>query len=129
MVIPLSAKNIRRGPFPVEAGSAHPLGATPSPSGVNFSLASSNATGVELLLFSAHDALEPFQTIRFDRRRHVWCLRCDEAAKSGTLTWRHILLEEVFEALAESDPAKLRTESIQSAAVIAAWVEDIDSRG
>lgn len=76
MVIPLSAENIRRGPFPVEAGSAHPLGATPSPSGVNFSLASSNATGVELLLFSAHDALEPFQTIRFDpyvnKTFHCW---------------------------------------------------------
>ena len=61
--------------------------------------------------------------------RDILRLRCDEAAKSGTLTWRHILLEEVFEALAESDPAKLRTELIQSAAVIAAWVEDIDSRG
>jgi len=62
--------------FPVEAGSAHPLGATPSPSGVNFSLASSNATGVELLLFSAHDSLDPFQTILFDpyvnKTFHFW---------------------------------------------------------
>ena len=76
MVSPLSAEDIRRGPFPVEAGSAHPLGATPSLSGVNFSLASSNATGVELLLFSAHDSLEPFQTIRFDpyvnKTFHIW---------------------------------------------------------
>lgn len=63
-------------PFPVEAGSPHPLGATPSPSGVNFSLASSNATGVELLLFSAHDSVDPFQTIRFDpyvnKTFHFW---------------------------------------------------------
>ncbi|HKM81217.1 MAG TPA: glycogen debranching protein GlgX [Candidatus Acidoferrum sp.] len=62
--------------FPVEAGSPHPLGATPSPYGVNFSLFSSNATGVELLLFSAHDSLEPFQTIRFDpyvnKTFHLW---------------------------------------------------------
>ena len=62
--------------FPVEAGCPHPLGATPSPSGVNFSLVSSSATGVELLLFSAHDSLEPFQTIRFDpytnKTFHVW---------------------------------------------------------
>jgi glycogen operon protein len=43
---------------------------------VNFSLASSNAAGVELLLFSAHDSLEPFQTIRFDpylnKTFHLW---------------------------------------------------------
>jgi glycogen operon protein len=43
---------------------------------VNFSLASSSATGVELLLFSAHDSLEPFQTIRFDpyinKTFHCW---------------------------------------------------------
>ena len=62
--------------FAVEAGSSHPLGATPSPSGVNFSLVSANATGVELLLFSAHDSLEPFQTIRFDpyvnKTFHFW---------------------------------------------------------
>jgi len=63
-------------PLPVEAGSPHPLGATPSHSGVNFSIASSNATGVDLLLFSAHDAQEPFQTIRFDpylnKTFHFW---------------------------------------------------------
>ena len=63
-------------PFPVEAGSPHPLGATPSASGVNFSLFSSNATGVELLLFSAHDSVEPFQTIQFEphlnKTFHFW---------------------------------------------------------
>jgi isoamylase len=67
---------VPHAPFPVEAGSPHPLGVTPSPPGVNFSLASSNATGVELLLFSAHDALGPFQTIRFDpyvnKTFHFW---------------------------------------------------------
>jgi isoamylase len=43
---------------------------------MNFSLFSSNATGVELLLFSAHDPLEPFQTIKFDpyvnKTFHFW---------------------------------------------------------
>jgi glycogen operon protein len=43
---------------------------------VNFSLASSSATGVELLLFSAYDSLEPFQAIRFDpyvnKTFHFW---------------------------------------------------------
>ncbi|MYW33589.1 hypothetical protein [Streptomyces sp. SID2119] len=42
--------------------------------------------------------------------------------------WDGVLLEEVYEALAEPDPAKLRTELIQVAAVCAAWVHDLDSR-
>lgn len=52
----------------------------------------------------------------------------DAAAKRGEVTWRHILLEEVFEALAEADPAKLRTELIQVAAVATQWAEAIDRR-
>lgn len=42
--------------------------------------------------------------------------------------WAVILLEEVYEALAESDPVKLRAELVQAAAVIAAWISDIDRR-
>src|SRR5271169_2212762 len=76
MVSPLSDEVVRQIPFPVEAGSPHPLGTVTSPAGVNFSLASSNATGVELLLFSAYDSLDPFQTIRFDpyvnKTFHFW---------------------------------------------------------
>jgi isoamylase len=76
VVSPRSGEPNERVPLPVEAGSPHPLGATPSPSGVNFSLFSSNATGVDLLLFSTHDSLEPFQTIRFDpyinKTFHFW---------------------------------------------------------
>jgi len=76
MVNTPSAGPITQPPFSVESGSPHPLGATPSPAGVNFSIASSDATGVDLLLFSAHDELEPFQTIRFDpyinKTFHFW---------------------------------------------------------
>lgn len=43
--------------------------------------------------------------------------------------WALILLEEVYEALAESDPAKLRAELVQIAAVCSTWIADIDSRG
>lgn len=50
------------------------------------------------------------------------------AAHRGEITWRHILREEVFEALAESDPARLRAELIQVAAVAVAWIEAIDRR-
>jgi glycogen operon protein len=62
--------------FVVERGSPHPLGATPGPGGVNFSLFSGNAQGVELLLFAVHDAPEPFQVIRLDpsvnKSFHFW---------------------------------------------------------
>jgi glycogen operon protein len=67
---------VTHAPFPVEAGSPHPWGATASSAGVNFALASANATGVELLLFAAHDSPQPFQTIRFDpylnKTFHIW---------------------------------------------------------
>lgn len=46
----------------------------------------------------------------------------------GDTDWTGILLEEVYEALAEADVEKLRAELIQVAAVAVAWVEDIDSR-
>ena len=62
--------------FSVTAGSPHPLGATPAPGGVNFSLFSQNATGVELLLFAKHDSPQPFQTIQLDaaanKTFHFW---------------------------------------------------------
>jgi len=56
--------------YPVSQGVAHPLGATVYPEGVNFSLFSEGATGVELLLFDDHDNPEPFQIIRFDPTLH-----------------------------------------------------------
>jgi len=52
----------------------------------------------------------------------------DRAASSGTECWRDILLEEAHEALAESDPGRLRAELVQIAAVCAAWIADLDSR-
>lgn len=52
--------------------------------------------------------------------------RCQAAAALGLLSYREILEEEVFEAFAESDPAKLRAELIQVAAVTVAWVEKLD---
>ncbi|MBP2583363.1 hypothetical protein J3A78_003841 [Streptomyces sp. PvR006] len=53
---------------------------------------------------------------------------CQKAADGGTLAWRHILQEEVREALAESDLVRLRAELVQVAAVAAAWARDIDTR-
>lgn len=50
---------------------------------------------------------------------------CDDAAERDGLTWAHIVLEEVFEALAEDDPAKFALEALQSAAVLVAAVESL----
>lgn len=46
----------------------------------------------------------------------------------GQGNWLMLLLEEVAEAFAEDDPAKLRAELVQVAAVAVAWVEAIDRR-
>lgn len=52
----------------------------------------------------------------------------ERAAAEGRQVWANILGEEVAEVLAESDPAKLRAELVQVAAVCAAWISDIDRR-
>jgi hypothetical protein len=74
----------------------------------------------------------PLRTL-YDSAPAEWLARratssTDTAANAGTVTWRHILLEEVFEALAEDDPARLRTELVQVAAVAQQWAEAIDRR-
>lgn len=53
---------------------------------------------------------------------------CEAAFDAGRGTWRHVLYEEVHEALAEKDPAALRAELVQVAAVAAAWIAAIDRR-
>ncbi|HEY2015685.1 MAG TPA: glycogen debranching protein GlgX [Bryobacteraceae bacterium] len=62
--------------FEISPGTPHPLGATSGPDGVNFSLFSGNATGVELLLFAAHDSPAAFQTVTLDpmvnKSFHFW---------------------------------------------------------
>jgi len=47
-------------------GSSSPLGATPSPDGVNFSVFSRHGTGVELLLFDAVDDTRAARVVRLD---------------------------------------------------------------
>jgi len=62
--------------FEVEEGSPHPLGATIAQSGVNFSLYSGSATGVELLLFDKYDSPQPLQVISLipskNKTFHFW---------------------------------------------------------
>jgi isoamylase len=57
-------------------GQSAPLGATIAPGGVNFSLYSRHATGIELLLFDREDDGQPGRVICFDpsinRTYHYW---------------------------------------------------------
>lgn len=52
--------------------------------------------------------------------------RCKRAPDEGGDTYERILTEEWAEAIAEADPARLRAELVQVAAVAVAWVEKID---
>jgi hypothetical protein len=54
--------------------------------------------------------------------------RFAEKHTAGGASWHLVLAEEVAEAFAETDPAQLRAELVQVAAVAAAWIEDIDHR-
>lgn len=53
---------------------------------------------------------------------------CKARVLNGTATWLDVLREEVYEAFAETDPLRLRTELIQVAAVAVAWIEALDRR-
>ena len=53
---------------------------------------------------------------------------CDDAFSLGRGTFAHILLEEVAETMAESDPKLLRAELIQVAAVAVKWCQVLDLR-
>jgi glycogen operon protein len=53
-------------PFQTQPGRPHPLGATVDSGGVNFSVFSRNATGVELLLFDSQDDDQPAQIVTLD---------------------------------------------------------------
>jgi hypothetical protein len=65
-----------------------------------------------------------------DQQAHAETARewCKDAFASGYGTWSDVLAEEVAEANAERDPAKLRAELVQVAAVAVAWIEAIDRR-
>ncbi|WP_119731035.1 NUDIX domain-containing protein [Thermomonospora amylolytica] len=64
-------------------------------------------------------------------RRQAETARRDRAAAAseGGPTWRHVLLEAVFAALAERDPQRLRAELVQVAAVAAQWMQALERRG
>lgn len=52
-----------------------------------------------------------------------------EAVAEGNLSWRLILLEEVYEAIASKDIENLKVELVQVAAVCRNWFENLERRG
>lgn len=64
----------------------------------------------------------------YEREANQWKSDNDADVELGCLTWMGILAEEFWEAMAETEPDKLRAELIQVAGVALAWCEDIDSR-
>lgn len=69
-----------------------------------------------------------FAGLTFEEWRDAVQRRVDRQALHGESVMSHVLLEEVFEALAEDDDVRLREELIQVAAVAAKWVQIIDQR-
>src|SRR4051794_41137911 len=79
-VVVTVVKQVRHGPppgaSPRNSGRSSPLGATTIEGGVNFSLYSRNATGVELLFFDRDDDATPSRVVRIEpatnRTYHYW---------------------------------------------------------
>jgi hypothetical protein len=53
---------------------------------------------------------------------------CRKADAQGANTWMHIMREEVWEALSETDRERLRSELVQVVAVGVAWIECLDEQ-
>lgn len=62
---------------------------------------------------------------RMDHMREWAQSTCGDAFYDGEGRWAHILLEKVFEALAEDDEVRLVTELVQVAAVAEQWAAEI----
>jgi hypothetical protein len=57
-----------------------------------------------------------------------WKRLNDLRVADGTIAFDGILLEEVYEAVSESEPARIREELVQIAAVAVTWIAAIDRR-
>ncbi len=71
---------------------------------------------------SAHWA----RRILYGAEAEEWKRENASRVQGDALAWDGILLEEVYEALAEEDPTRIREELIQVAAVAVCWVQAID---
>lgn len=78
--------------MPNRPGRSSPLGATPTPFGVNFSVYSRSATRMELVLFDDPEATEPSTVIPLDRHAnrtfHYWHIEVPGLGPGQTYGWR-----------------------------------------
>jgi len=77
------------------------------------------------------DQTHPFTAIGAPAHKYLadqWKRRNDKMndVNPDGIAWDSIALEELHEAFAEEDPAKIRQEAIETAAVMVALVEQID---
>ncbi len=73
--------------------------------------------------------LDGFYSIRNETLADAAKARCDAETGVGRVTWEHITTEEYFEALAEpAGSDALRTELVQTGAMILGWIFDHDRR-
>ena len=112
-------------PTPRESKPGHPfpLGATLAPDGVNFSIFSRSASGVELLLFDCEDDPRPSRVIRLDpvanRTYHYWHTFVPDLRDGQIYAFR---IEGKFEPAAglRFDPSKLLLDPYSRRVVIPA---------
>src|SRR3974390_1675192 len=105
--MPGAIASTAKGPTP---GNASPLGATLTSDGVNFSIFSRSASGVELLLFDRQDDARPSRVITLDpvtnRTYHYWHTFVPDLRDGQIYAFR---IEGPFEPAAglRFDPSKL----------------------
>lgn len=66
---------------------------------------------------------KPWFSFERDRYQHI----VDAGMADGSASWAMIVLEEVFEAMSETDPARVREELIQVLAVVSKMILTIDA--
>jgi isoamylase len=91
-----------------EKGGSAPLGPTPLPDGVNFSVFSKHATGVELLLFDGVDDAKPASVVRLDptgnRTYYYWHAFVPNARPGQLYGYR---VEGPFDPSSERSPSRM----------------------
>jgi len=78
--------------YKTSPGSPYPVGTRNKLDGVNFSIFSSHATEVELLLYDSSTSLEPFQviplTVEVNKTFYSWHVHVSELPSGTWFTWR-----------------------------------------
>src|SRR5436190_14481627 len=94
-------------PVSSNLGRAAPIGATVIDNGVNFSLFSRSAAGVELLFFDREDDVAPSRVVRFDpvinRTYHYWFELPELRAANSWREWIDTSLDSPDEILVWND--------------------------